>query len=95
MTRAIHDALSRINAMLKEIRRLKESEFPYDHSLEALKELEEMLTQQKNKIEKEDDREIIREYCCASFNQLYGVTPYLGMALAQIRNDFLLFFSLN
>ena len=90
MTRAIHDALSRINAMLKEIRRLKESEFPYDHSLEALKELEEMLTQQKNKIEKEDDREIIREYCCASFNQLYGVTPYLGIILrsTNIRNSF-------
>jgi hypothetical protein len=86
-------ARQRLTAVIEEIERLKQSEFPYDQPLSALTFLQERLTRLRtilDKLSDESDPEDVDDACQKSLDQLFYYVPLLGFLLrsTNVRNAF-------
>lgn len=86
-------SVSRLKAVLGEIGRLKESEFPYEHSREALNRIEEIFISHKRKLEglpTDKNPAIVQMFCSAALNDLFRHLAFLGFILrsTNVRNAF-------
>lgn len=84
---------TRIEAVLAEIGRLKESEFPYPYSWDALIEIEKLLKERLNALDGipvDRDPATIRKRCAESLLALFRFLPLLGFLLrsTNVRNAF-------
>ncbi len=89
----IDHARKRIVAVLGEIDRLKESDFPYTYSRDALDLLKEKFEKQKSILEKispNSTASVVQNACSASLEILFLYVPILGFILrsTNIRNSF-------
>jgi hypothetical protein len=92
-------AIKRYVSTLKEIERLKESEFPYTHSSDALLELERVFQRELDALRKLTPAvtEMVRKNSCAqSLYALFLYTPILGLILrsTNARNAFEVYYPL-
>jgi len=92
-------AIKRYEASLKEIERLKQSEFPYPNSSEALAELEKVFQKQLDALGKltPANTPLVRKNACTqSLYTLFLYTPFLGLILrsTNIRNAFEVYYPL-
>ncbi|MFZ5865603.1 MAG: hypothetical protein ACOYXY_06965 [Thermodesulfobacteriota bacterium] len=92
-------AKRRVTAVIDEIKRLKESEFPYAQPREALNRLEQKLNNQLSvlgKISPDAPADIGNEACSESLYKLFLYVPYLGFILrsTNVRNAFETYFPL-
>lgn len=83
----------RYNAVLSEIERLKNLEFPYDQIRDALGTLEQFFLRQQaslNKIKPPTSVAIAQNACGQSLGHLFNYTPFLGFILrsTNVRNAF-------
>ncbi len=88
--------LSRIRAVLNEIERLKGSEFPYPHSLHALRLLHDQFQKHFtsiNGLPGDKDVGIVRQYCEEASIDLFRYLRFLGFILrsTNVRNAFELY----
>jgi hypothetical protein len=86
-------SVNRLNGVLEEIGRLKESEFPYQHSRDALARIEEIFISHKAKLEAlaPDKRPaIVQMFCSATLTDLFKHLAFLGFILrsTNVRNAF-------
>lgn len=86
-------AQKRVDAAIEEVDRLKQSDFPYDHSRDALKLLGEELVRLRNILKKVDpagSSESILPHCITSLDALFNCVPLLGFILrsTNTRNAF-------
>lgn len=86
-------SISRLTGILQEIGRLKESEFPYEHSRDALTRLEELFASHKSGLEglpPDKDPAIVRPLCSATVSDLFKYIRILGFVLrsTNVRNAF-------
>ena len=84
---------NRVLAFLQEIARLKECEFPYPHSQEALREVErqfEKLLHQLEQFTPENNTAVVNQQCAISVQRLNACVPLLGFVLrsTNVRNAF-------
>lgn len=86
-------SLERLDGVLEEIARLKESEFPYRHSKDALVRIELLFTRHRTGLlalapGKKPD--IVRLLCSAALTDLFKYLPLLGLILrsTNVRNAF-------
>ncbi len=89
-------ARRRYDAVLEEIERLKQSEFPYSHSRDALLELETVFKNQLaalNRLTAHTTPQVVKNACSQSLYCLFCYTPYLGFILrsTNVRNAFELY----
>lgn len=94
--RVIEYARHRYDAVLAEVERLKHSEFPYEHSREALIELEKVFKQQATALgmlTPQTTPEVAKNACSQSLYSLFNYTPFLGFILrsTNVRNSFELY----
>jgi hypothetical protein len=83
----------RYSAVLSEIERLKNCEFPYDQIRDALVTLEQFFLRQQtslNKIKSSSSVTIAQNACGQSLGHLFNYTPFLGFILrsTNVRNAF-------
>lgn len=81
----------RLLAFLQEVRRLKEGEFPYQHSLEALRDLEIAFQSHLDRIHGSiDSPSELDELCADAVLSLTRSLPYVGFILrsTNVRNAF-------
>ncbi len=83
----------RYQAVLTEIDRLKDSEFPYDQIRDALVTLEQFFLSQLaslNKIKPSSSVDISQNACAQSLAHLFNYTPFLGFIIraTNVRNAF-------
>ncbi|MDP8207974.1 MAG: hypothetical protein P9L92_15000 [Candidatus Electryonea clarkiae] len=83
----------RLAAVINEIERLKQSEFPYPHPSQALERLDQLFNHQRSvldKISSSSTNSVIHSGCSASLKQLFDYVPILGFILrsTNIRNAF-------
>ncbi len=86
-------AQKRVDAVIEEVDRLKQSDFPYDHSRDALELLGEELVRLRNILKKVDpagSSESILPHCITSLDALFNCVPLLGFILrsTNTRNAF-------
>lgn len=86
-------SVSRLQGVLEEIGRLKESEFPYQHSRDALILLEELFRSHKEKLESlaaDKNTAIVQRFCATTLTDLYKYLAVLGFILrsTNVRNAF-------
>jgi len=86
-------SISKLQGILEEVGRLKESEFPYQHSRDALIRLEELFLSHKNGLEglaPKKDPAIVRQLCSAIVADLFKYIALLGFVLrsTNVRNAF-------
>ncbi len=85
-------ALKRLNAFIDEAERLKELEFPYPHSHEALKALAALFESGKKWLELIDpgDTDVVINECALALELLFEYLPLLGFVLrsTNVRNAF-------
>lgn len=91
--RFVDYARLRYDAALREIERLKQSEFPYGHIRDALTQMEEFFHQQRNLLDKLTPKStpaIAKNACSESLAHLFNYTPFLGFILraTNVRNAF-------
>jgi len=89
-------AKRRYDAAILEIERLKQSEFPYPHILDALIQLETLFRDQRSQLDKltaKSTPEIAKNACSQSLAYLFIYTPFLGFILraTNVRNAFELY----
>jgi hypothetical protein len=89
-------AQRRYGAVLEEVERLKQSEFPYSHSQKALLELENVFKLQLDALKKltpQTTPQVAKVACSQSMYSLYLCTPVLGFILrsTNARNAFELY----
>lgn|GEM_PF-606922 len=89
-------SLSRLNSVIEEIGRLKESEFPCLHTREALERLEELFLQHHSSLSSlplGKNRSIVDPLCSATLTDLFKYVPLLGFILrsTNVRNAFELY----
>lgn len=90
----LDDARSRIRAALQEVERLKQSEFPYDHSRKALDRVEDVFrkyqTTSLDKLHEGSDVVVRNNACSYSIDLLFLYLPILGFILrsTNVRNAF-------
>ena len=84
-----HQANQRLSAAIKEIERLKQSEFPYAHPREALELLEKRFRGHQSLIEKSPPL-LLATACKNSLRDLFLYLPFLGFLLrsTNVRNSF-------
>jgi hypothetical protein len=90
---AIEYAQCRYDAVLREVDRLKQSDFPYEDSREALVEIEKLFQRQRTalgKLSAATSRAIANNACSQSLYNLFVYTPFLGFILrsTNVRNAF-------
>lgn len=86
-------AQKRVDAVIEEVDRLKQSDFPYDHSRDALKLLGEELVRLRNVLKKVNpagSSESVLLPCITSLDVLFSCVPLLGFILrsTNTRNAF-------
>lgn len=86
-------ARKRVIAFIDEIERLKHSDFPYQHSIDALVLLEKLFQEQLKilkKVHPQSHSQSIHNACCVSRHLLYTYLPFLGFILrsTNVRNAF-------
>jgi hypothetical protein len=86
-------AKQRYDAAIREIERLKQSEFPYAHIRDALLQLEQVFRQQRASLDKLSAKvspPVAKNACSQSLAFLFNYTPYLGFVLraTNVRNAF-------
>src|ERR1700687_1461266 len=84
---------NQVSAFLNEVEKLKESEFPYEHSRVALIEVASVFSNHLNYLEKitsANDSKVIRRACDAAVDGVGYYLPLLGFILrsTNIRNAF-------
>ena len=88
----IEHGLNRVAAVLDEIGRLRQSEFPYSHPREALDLLAERFRKQQSLLEKAApaSTDVINNVCSVSLYELLVYLPILGFILrsTNVRNAF-------
>jgi hypothetical protein len=92
----IEVARLRVEAILGEIQRLKELDFPYDHSKDALSEIEKQLQRRLirlNALGPKHNEAVIRVFCQESLVQVDSFLPLLGFIVrsTHVRNSFEVF----
>src|SRR5688500_3079004 len=85
-------ALKRLEAFINEAQRLKELEFPYPHSRDALNALAALFESRKKWIERIDptDIDLVVNECALALDLLFDYLPLLGFTLrsTNVRNAF-------
>ena len=86
-------AQKRVDAVIEEVERLKQSDFPYDHPREALESLNSQLAHLRNvlkKIDPAEPSETVLNLCIVSLEELFTCVPLLGFILrsTNTRNAF-------
>jgi hypothetical protein len=89
----LHYSLSRLDAVIEEIGRLKESDFPCLHSREALERLEQLFLRHRALLAglpPGKNRLIVDSLCSATLTDLFKHVPLLGFILrsTNVRNAF-------
>jgi hypothetical protein len=89
----VDHARHRLSAALEEIDRLKQSEFPYSHSREALGVVESLLRKQRYNLDQllpTAPTELVQTECMLSLDRLFLYLPILGFILrsTNTRNAF-------
>src|SRR5579872_782473 len=89
-------ARRRYAAVLEEVERLKQAEFPYSHSRDALVELERVFQSQLdalNRLTPKSSPMVAKNACSQSLYSLFLYTPLLGFILrsTNVRNAFELY----
>lgn len=89
-------ARQRIHAVLEEIAKLKDSDFPYSHSRDALEQFETLFNTRSTALEdliEENDPEFVKTACSESLLQVLRYLPLLGFVLrsTNVRNSFEIF----
>lgn len=89
----LRDARARVAAVLDEIDRLKQSEFPYEHPLKALEILEKRFRDdqsQLGKLHAGSTSDVVHNACRNSLHALAAYMPLLGFILraTNVRNAF-------
>ena len=89
----VNYARNRITAALEEIGRLMQSEFPAQHSRDAMNILRDKFEEQHSALERINDKvplEIAKTQCNASLERLFVYVPILGFILrsTNVRNGF-------
>ncbi len=87
----LEDTRQRVTAVIEEIERLKQSDFPYTQSRDALSLLEEKLKHQYLALSRVDSSSnIVNDVCSVSLFQLHVYVPILGFILrsTDVRNAF-------
>ncbi len=89
----LYDARARVAAVLQEIERLKQSEFPYSHPRAVLDLLKERFKRRSNTLNRASvntDVDALSIACKDSLRELYVYVPILGFALraTNVRNAF-------
>lgn len=83
----------RLSAFIEEIDRLRDSEFPYEHSKDALEELRRIFQdrlEQINYLSGESDKAIVVQHCSLALRDFFYYLPLLGFILrsTNVRNAF-------
>lgn len=91
--RALRYAKERVEAAIREITRLRDSDFPHNHPKEALDELKKTLLERKNNLDgltSSHDRKVVLAACSEALVHLFILHPYLGFILrsTNVRNSF-------
>lgn len=86
----------RYDAAIREIERLKQAEFPYQHIRDALLQVESVFRSQRAELDKLTPRStpiIAKNACMQSLGYLFNYTPFLGFILraTNVRNAFELY----
>lgn len=86
-------ACKRLYAFLDEIRALQESEFPYQHSKEALDRLEQLFRRKLRRLEQfnvQSDPDTVKVACALALQSVMDYLPLLGFILrsTNVRNAF-------
>lgn len=86
-------SVSRLKGVLEEIGRLKESEFPYQHSQDALDRIEKLFISHKTRLESlapDKKPAIVQQFCSAALTDLFKYLSFLGFILrsTNVRNAF-------
>lgn len=89
-------AVARIESVLKTIRLLQGSEFPYRHSKDALDEIETLFTGELNHLKAfttAANPDVVKQHCAVSLNTCFRYLPLLGFILrsTNVRNAFEVF----
>jgi hypothetical protein len=86
-------ARNRLRSFLDEISRLEELEFPYSHSEEALKQLQNLFQRKLDRLEMFDDHSnvnVVKQESALALNALFTYLPLAGFVLrsTNVRNAF-------
>lgn len=89
----LQDARTRVASVLKEIDRLKQSEFPYEHPSDALDLLDERFKWHQSVLNKASEKTrsvVVHNACRDSLRELHAYVPILGFILraTNVRNAF-------
>ena len=94
--RTLTYACMRVRALLTEIERLKDSDFPYPHAAEALDSIEQVFNLRLKELDAltdENSEDVVRTACSESLLQVFRYLPRLGFILrsTDVRNSFEVF----
>lgn len=86
-------SVSRLKCVLEEIGRLKESEFPYQHSQDALDRIKKLFNSHKTRLEglaPNKTATIVQLFCSSALTDLFKYLAFLGFILrsTNVRNAF-------
>lgn len=86
-------AIKRTNSFIQEIDKIRENDFPYSHSEEALELIKELIKEHVkylNLISPKSDKTSIRQLCTTSLDALTDFLPLLGFIIrsTNVRNGF-------
>jgi len=86
-------SISRLDGVLEEIGRLKESEFPYVHSRDALARIEQLFLSHKatlGGLPPDKNPAIVQRFCSSALTDLFKYLAFLGFILrsTNVRNAF-------
>lgn len=89
-------AKKRLDAILREIARLKDADFPYSHSLEALGHIESVFKVRLARLQSvspDNDSDVVTTLCSETLVQIFGLHSFLGFVLrsTNVRNSFEVF----
>jgi hypothetical protein len=89
-------AIARLESFLEEVKRLDESEFPYEHSRSALKLIQSQFQKRLDRLRtfhSKSDPGIVKQECALSLTDLFNYVPVLGFILrsTNVRNSFEVF----
>src|SRR5437588_3722657 len=96
VTSFLEYARRRVAAFLEEVKHVAESEFPYQDSEDALKQLKELFERKLGRLQEFDEKSyqsIVTRECTLSLEALFRYLPRLGFILrsTNVRNAFELF----
>lgn len=86
-------AIKRLRAFIEEVGKLKQGEFPYQHSKEALEKLNALFSYKLKQLEQygpQSDPDTVKQECAVALRTLFTYLPLLGFVLrsTNVRNAF-------